>query len=240
MSDKKQVLVLQHFQENPPGRVGDLLNEHQIAYNVIQVGTDHLPDLTHYQALIVLGGTQHLYNKHKYPYTVHEEIYLHQAIRQGIPYLGMCLGGQLLANAFHATVSRLPKEQIGFLQIHFSEAGKQDPLYQGLPGYEQAFQWHEDCFALPEGAIALAHHIDGSNQAFRYGRHAYGIQYHVELTEDMLNTWLHDLTLKNEFIGEYGAEIYKKVERDVSHLFPTYAQHSRTLIENFLHISKLI
>ena len=240
MSDKKQVLVLQHFQENPPGRVGDLLNEHQIPYDVIQVGTDRLPASMHYQALIVLGGTQHLYDKNKYPYTVHEEIYLHETIRQGIPYLGMCLGGQLLANAFRAMVSRLPKEEIGFLQIHFTEAGKQDPLYQGLPGYEQAFQWHEDCFALPEGAVALAHHADGSNQAFRYGRHAYGIQYHVELTEDMLNTWLHDLTLKNEFIGEYGAEIYKKVEQDVSRLFPTYAQHSRTLIENFLKISHLI
>jgi GMP synthase (glutamine-hydrolysing) len=240
MPNQKQVLVLQHFQENPPGRVGDLLQEHQIAYDVLQVGTDHLPNPMLYQALIVLGGTQHLYDKQKYPYTTHEEIYLHQAIRQGIPYLGMCLGGQLLANAFHATIRKLPKEHIGFLQIHFSDEGKRDPLYHGLPGYEQAFQWHEDCFALPAGAIALTHHTDGSNQAFRYGQHAYGIQYHVELTNAMLDTWLHDLTLKDEFIDAYGNEVYKKVESDVTQLFPTYAQHSRTLIENFLHISQLI
>jgi GMP synthase (glutamine-hydrolysing) len=240
MPNQKQVLVLQHFQENPPGRVGDLLKEHMIAYDVVQVGTDHLPDPMLYQALIVLGGTQHLYDKQKYPYTTHEEIFLHHAIRQGIPYLGMCLGGQLLANAFHATISKLPKEHIGFLQIHFSDEGKRDPLYHGLPGYEQAFQWHEDCFALPAGAIALAHHMDGSNQAFRYGQHAYGMQYHVELTDAMLDTWLHDLTLKDEFIGAYGEEVYKKVEGDVAHLFPTYAQHSRTLIENFLRISHLI
>lgn len=240
MSNQRRVLVLQHFQENPPGRVGDLLTEHQIPYNIIQVGTDHLPDPIDYQALIVLGGTQHLYNKQKYPYTTHEEIYLHQAIRQGIPYLGMCLGGQLLANAFQAPIRKLPKEHIGFLQIHFSDEGKQDPLYRSLPGYEQAFQWHEDCFDLPEGAIALAHHTDGSNQAFRYGHHAYGIQYHVELTEEMLNVWLHDLTLKDEFISAYGEEVYKKVERDVTRLFPTYAQHSRALIENFLGISHLL
>src|SRR6266496_2222279 len=129
MPDKKRVLVLQHFFENPAGRVGDLLEEH------------------------------------------------------GIPYLGMCLGGQLLANAFQAPIRRLPKEHIGFLLEHFTEEGLKDPLYSGLPGYQQAFQWHEDCFELPEGAVALAHHTDGSNQAFRYGRHAYGIQYHVELTE---------------------------------------------------------
>src|ERR1017187_413633 len=108
MTDKKHVLVLQHFHENPPGRVGDLLSEHEIPYDTIHVGIDHLPDPAGYAAIIVLGGTQHLYDKHKYPYTVHEEIYLHSAIRQRIPYLGMCLGGQLLANAFQAAVSRLP------------------------------------------------------------------------------------------------------------------------------------
>lgn len=240
MPDKKRVLVLQHFFENPAGRVGDLLEEHGIPYDNIHVGTDQLPDPKQYQALIVLGGTQHLYNKNKYPYTVHEEIYLHQAIREGIPYLGMCLGGQLLANAFQAPIRRLPKEHIGFLLEHFTEEGLKDPLYRGLPGYQQAFQWHEDCFELPEGAVALAHHTDGSNQAFRYGHHAYGIQYHVELTEEMLNTWLHDLTLKNEFVGTYGLDIYNKVEQEVPQLFPTYAQHARIMIENFFRISKLI
>jgi GMP synthase (glutamine-hydrolysing) len=238
--ETKRVLVLQHFYENPAGRVGNLLDEHGIPYDNIHVGTDPLPDLKQYQALIVLGGTQHLYDKNKYPYTMHEEIYLHSAIREGIPYLGMCLGGQLLANAFHAPIRRLPKEQIGFLQVHFTEEGMHDPLYHGLPGYQQAFQWHEDCFELPEGAVALAHHTDGSNQAFRYGRHAYGLQYHIELTREMLNTWLTDPSLKQEFIETYGSDAYNKVMQEVPQLFPTYDQHARTLIENFFRISKLI
>jgi GMP synthase (glutamine-hydrolysing) len=240
MTDKKHVLVLQHFYENPPGRVGDLLQEHEIPYDTIHVGIDHLPDPAGSAAIIVLGGTQHLYDKHRYPYTVHEEIYLHSAILQRIPYLGMCLGGQLLANAFQADVRRLPKEHIGFLQIHFTEEGKQDPLYAGLPGYQQAFQWHEDCFELPVGAVSLAHHEDGSNQAFRYLSHAYGLQYHVELTEEMLDVWLHDPSSKKEFIDAYGTGQYKKVEQEVAQLFPTYARHSRILLENFLKISKLI
>ncbi len=240
MTDKKHVLVLQHFHENPPGRVGDLLNEFQIPYHALHVGLDPLPDPTEYGAIIVLGGTQHLYAKHTYPYTVHEEIYLHQAIRQRIPYLGMCLGGQLLANAFQAPVSRLPKVHIGFLQIHFTEAGQQDPLYQGLPGYQQAFQWHEDCFALPAGAVPLAHHEDGANQAFRYLEHAYGLQYHVEISEEMLDTWLHDPSLKKEFIAAYGSEKYAQVEQEVAQLYPIYARHSRILIENFLRLSTLL
>ena len=154
MPDTKRVLVLQHIVENPAGRVGFILDEYEIPYHLLHVGKDHLPDPTRYQAIVVLGGTQHVYDRHRYPYTVHEETYLHQAIKQGIPYLGMCLGGQLLAYAFQATVKKLPKVHIGFLQVQFTEAGLNDPLYKGLPGYQQAFQWHEDAFLLPAGALS--------------------------------------------------------------------------------------
>lgn len=240
MADKKHVLVLQHFQENPPGRVGDLLEKHMIPYDLIHVGQNPLPNPASYGAIVVLGGTQHLYGKSRYPYSVHEEIYIHNAIRGRIPYLGMCLGGQLLANTFKAPIHKLPKEQIGFLRIHFTEAGQKDPLYRGLPGYQQAFQWHEDCFELPAGAIPLAHYEDGANQAFRYLEAAYGVQYHIELTEEMLDTWLHDPTLKKEFIDAYGTEQYEKVEREAIDLYPTYASHAQTMVENFLRISRLI
>ncbi len=240
MPEQQRVLILQHSSKNPPGRVGDILQEHTIPYDDIHVGEDHLPDPTSYQAIIVLGGPQHLYEKDKYPYTALEETYLHEAIRQELPYLGMCLGGQLLANALGAEVKKLPKVHIGFLQIHFTKAGQKDPLYHGLPGYQQAFQWHEDGFKLPIGAIPLAYHADGSNQAFRYGRHAYGLQYHLELTEEMLDTWLHGLSMKKEFTEAYGIEVYQRVEREFAQFYPTYAQHSRIMIENFLRISKLI
>ncbi|GCE25467.1 GMP synthase [Dictyobacter alpinus] len=240
MPDKKHVLVLQHFRENPPGRVGNLLDEHMIPYDLIHVGQDALPDPAAYGAIIVLGGTQHLYDKSHYPYSVHEEIYIHRAIKDRVPYLGMCLGGQLLANTFKAPVRKLPKEHIGFLGIEFTEAGQKDPLYHGLPGHQQAFQWHEDCFELPHGAVSLAHHEDGANQGFRYLNSAYGLQYHIELTEEMLDQWLHDPALKQEFIAAYGIEQYEKVEREAVELYPTYASHAQILVENFLRLSMLI
>lgn len=240
MADKNHVLVLQHFTGNPPGRVGNILNEHSIPFDVRHVGHDQLTDPMAYGAIIALGGTQHLYDKSKYPYTVHEEIYLHRAIKDRIPYLGMCLGGQLLANAFQAPIRKLPKEEIGFLKIHFTEEGQRDPLYHGLSGYQQAFQWHEDCFMLPHGAVELAYHQDGSNQAFRYLDHAYGIQYHVEITEEMFDDWLHEPSLKKEFIDAYGVEQYNKTEQEVGQLYPLYDSQARTVIENFLRISSFI
>ncbi len=223
MPDTKRVLVLQHIVENPAGRVGIILDEYGIPYHLLHVGKDHLPDPTRYQAIVALGGTQHVYDRHRYPYTVHEETYLHQAIKQGIPYLGMCLGGQLLAYAFQATVKKLPKVHIGFLLVQFTEAGLDDPLYKGLPGYQQAFQWHEDAFLLPAGAVSLAHHTGGSNQAF-----------------DMLDTWLHDPSLKKEFIDTYGVDEFQRVEREAIELFPTYAQHSSIMLKNFFSICELI
>jgi len=240
MPEKKRVLILQHILEHPAGRVGAMLDEYEIFYHLIHVGRDHLPDPGRYQAYIILGGSQHVYDKRRYPYTVHEEAYLHQAIKQGIPYLGMCLGGQLLAHAFQASVKKLPKVHIGFLHIHFTQAGKEDALFSDLPGQQQVFQWHEDCFLLPKGAVALAHLTDGFNQAFRYGQHAYGLQYHVELSENMLDGWLHDASLKKEFIDTYGSEAYRKVEQEAIELFPAYARHSMTMLKNFFRLSELI
>ena len=152
----------------------------------------------------------------------------------------MCLGGQLLAHAFQAEVKKLPKAHIGFLRINFTPEGRKDSLYQGFEGYQQAFQWHEDGFLLPEGAVSLAYHTQGFNQAFRYGERAYGLQYHCELTEDLLDLWLHEPALKKEFIESYGIEAYEKTERDAVDLFPMYAQHSTRMLENFFRLSEVI
>src|SRR5260370_11649527 len=100
MTEKKRVLILEHILENRAGRVGAILDEYEIFYHLIHVGRDRLPDPTRYNAIIVLGGSAHVYDKHRYPYTVREEAYLHQAINQGIPSLGICLRVQFPPNAF--------------------------------------------------------------------------------------------------------------------------------------------
>ncbi len=90
------------------------------------------------------------------------------------------------------------------------------------------------------GAVSLAHHSQGFNQAFRYGERAYGLQYHCELTEDLLDLWLHEPAMKKEFIEVYGLEAYKKTERDAVDLFPTYAQHATRMLKNFFRLSEVI
>src|SRR5256884_5987821 len=155
MPDTKRVLVLQHIVENPAGRVGIILDEYGIPYHLLHVGKDHLPDPTRYQAIVALGGTQHVYDRHRYPYTVHEETYLHQAIKQGIPYLGMCLGGQLLAYAFQATVTKLQNVHIGFLLVQFTDADLVHIHSNGLAAYQQVFQCDENAFLPAASAVSL-------------------------------------------------------------------------------------
>ncbi|HEY4385281.1 MAG TPA: type 1 glutamine amidotransferase, partial [Ktedonobacteraceae bacterium] len=186
-----RVLALQHIWDNPEGYLGELLHEYGIEYEVVNVETDDLPDPTAYTAVIAFGGSQHVYAEDQYPYFVQEQQLIRTVLEKEIPFLGICLGSQLLAKVLGSEVRKHTMTEIGFFDVEITEAGKKDPLYAGLPGYQKIYHWHADTFTLPTGATLLATHQNTENQAFRYGRRAYGIQYHVELNPEMLHLWLH-------------------------------------------------
>ncbi len=235
----KRVLVLQHIWENSIGSLGDILQKHAIAYDVINVETDPLPAPDEYDAIIALGGPQHAYDDDKHPYFVQEKVLLHKVIGQDIPYLGICLGAQLLAIVLGASVKQHTITEIGFFDVQFTEMGKADPLYAGLPGHQKVFHWHEDIFDLPQGAILLATSENTANQAFRYGR-AYGIQYHIELSPQMLDIWLYYPAFKQDMINSIGLDAYHTIEQTRPIQYLTYHKHTWLLFENFLRINKLI
>lgn len=236
----KRVLALQHVWDDPAGYLGELLHEYGIAYDVVHVETEPLPDPTRYDALLAFGGFQHANDDDKYPYFVQEKQWLREAVEQDIPFLGICLGGQLLAHALGGPVKRHRLTEIGFSEVQFTRAGKTDPLYEGLPGYQEVFQWHEDTFDIPPGAELLATNSITENQAFRYGRCVYGLQYHIEPTAEMLDTWIHHPEFKTEIIHILGEEKYHALEREQITRYPTFRRHSQILFENFLRISGLI
>src|SRR5690349_12390978 len=138
----KRVLALQHVWDDPAGYLGELLQEYRIAYNVVHVETEPLPDPTTYDAVLAFGGFQHTNDDDKHPYFVREKQWLRKTIEQEIPLLGICLGGQLLAHVLGGSVKRHSLTEIGFTEVQFTESGKADPLYEGLPGYQEVFQWH--------------------------------------------------------------------------------------------------
>jgi GMP synthase-like glutamine amidotransferase len=235
-----RILVLQHVWECPTGYVGELLQEHKIEHDIVNVETDTLPEATMYDAVIAFGGSQHIYAVDDYPYFLQERALIQTIIEHEIPFLGICLGGQLLSDVLGGKVRKHTMTEIGFFDVELTEEGKKDPLFVGLPGYQKVYHWHEDTFALPEGALLLARSDNTENQAFRYGSKAYGLQYHIELDEELLHLWLEYPEFKQSVIDTIGDKAYEKIvgEKPLHH--PTYLSHTRIMIENFLRISALI
>jgi GMP synthase (glutamine-hydrolysing) len=236
----KRILLLEHEADNPEGYVGKIIEEHQIPMDIIRVDQEPLPDPAHYSAIIAFGGAQHLYEEEKYPYFGPEKALLRTSVEQNRPILGICLGAQLLASALGGTVKRHTIPETGFYDIPLTEVGKADPLYQGLAGYQTVFHWHEDTFELPFGAVLLASNESTTNQAFRYGTCAYGLQYHIELDSVMLDHWLYHCDLQRDIIGRLGVEAYHTFTKELPTRFAIYQAHTRIVLENFLRVSGLI
>ena len=236
----KRVLALQFSWDDPPGYLSEIMQGHDIFYEVVEVEKTAVPDATEYDAIIAMGGPQHVGDDEQYPYLFGAESAIRKAVEKDIPFLGLCLGGQLLAHALGAPVKRHSKTSIGFYEVNLTEEGKADPLFDGLPGYQQVFHWHEDTFDIPSGAVQLATNAYTENQAFRYGRHAYGMQYHIELTPEIIDVWIHYPDYRLEIVNTAGETASDKIVSDIPRFYPLYREHSRIMFENFLRIGGLI
>src|SRR5438128_4810404 len=120
----KRVLALQNYWDDPPGYLVEIMQEYGIACDTIKADEAPIPDLYRYNALIVLGGPQHANAEDTYPYLAQEKELLRQVVEQDIPYLGLCLGGQLLASAMGAAVTRHSMCEIGFYEVQLTEEGQ--------------------------------------------------------------------------------------------------------------------
>ncbi len=235
-----RVLVLQFCWDDPPGYLGELMQKHDIFYEVVEADKNPVPDPTEFDAVLAMGGPQHVGDDEKYPYLVEVESAIRKVVEKNIPYLGLCLGGQLLAHALGAPVKRHSMTPIGFYEVQITEEGKADPLFHGLPAYQQVFHWHEDTFDIPKEAVQLACNAQTENQAFRYGRHAYGTQYHIEVTPEMIDIWFRFPEYRQEIVSALGEDAVDNYVSVNAHIFPLYRQHSRIMFENFLKIAGLL
>jgi GMP synthase (glutamine-hydrolysing) len=179
--------IIQNDPEVPPGT---LLDHIAVPFQVLHpYRYGLLPQLEDISALIVLGGAMGANDDPKHPFLSDLKRLVRRIVTAGTPYLGICLGGQLLSAALGARVESSRWEEIGNFQVTLTEEGGRDLLFSGIPKRFPAFQWHHDSFDVPLGGVLLAYSAACPHQAFRIGERAWGVQFHPEVTEEIIRTW---------------------------------------------------
>lgn len=181
-----KILTIIHKETTVPGLVGSKLMALGYELDIrAPIFGESLPDnLEDYAAALMFGGPMSVNDDE--PYLQKEMDWIRQVLAANLPYLGICLGAQLLAKVLGAKVGPHTDglEEIGYYPIGATEAGS-----DLFPSVLKVYQWHKEGFELPEGAVLLAEGDNFPNQAFRWGDRSYGVQFHPEMTTEMVDFW---------------------------------------------------
>ncbi len=187
------ILVLQHERVEHPAIFRDFLKEDGHTWDAIELDEgEALPDsMDGYDALWVMGGPMDTWQEDAHPWLKEEKAFIREAVQgQGVPYLGFCLGHQLLADALGGAVGPAKTPEIGVLDVQLTEAGASGVFFDGLPEVFACLQWHSaEVTALPEGAQVLATSPACPVQAMKWGTRAYSMQFHIEIERDTVKVW---------------------------------------------------
>ncbi len=226
---EKNILVIKHVGNEGPGIIEPFFAERGWDLNVVDMSLgDRLPEsLDSTAAVVILGGFMNVYEEKEYPFLKEEEPLLLRALVEEVPVLGICLGAQLLAKTCGAPVEKSPEKEIGWYRVKKTTEGKKDSLFRNTSDYLQVFQWHGDTFQIPQGGVLLAEGRTCRNQAFRVGANAYGLQFHVEVTEDMIDDWART--------GGESAD-FEKIGEETKKIREGYNLQAAQIMNNFMGI----
>ena len=175
------VLVLQHVPFEGIGSMAPWLSERGavVTHTRFHEVPAALPPLEGLDLVIAMGGPMSVNDEQRLPWLKEEKRFIREAVQHGTPFVGICLGAQLLANAFGARVYPNREREIGWFPV---EAVPADAATFRFPARETVFHWHGETFDLPQGATRLARSEACANQAFQIGARAIGLQFHLETT----------------------------------------------------------
>jgi len=234
-ADLRRVLVVQHVPYEPLGALDALLKARKIRIRYVNFARnpDARPDLAGYDALIVLGGPMNVDQQDCHPHLKTELELLTAALGRGMPVLGICLGGQLLAHALGAAVGRNPAKELGWYHVRLTPSGLADPALRLLGEQAPIFQRHGDTFAIPAGGERLAESDLCPNQAFRFGECAYGLQFHLEVDRHLIERWLR--LHARELAATRGAEAAQAIHRQTANWIDASQVRAQQVFGQLLH-----
>ena len=208
MSD---VLVVQNTRIESSGYLGELLSRDGFDITSINAKHEIIPNKK-FSLVVILGAPESANDD--FPYLIEEQELIKNSVNNNIPVLGICLGSQLIAKTFGAKIYSGPKKEIGF--YNDLKISSDSTFFSGFQNPFTVFHWHGDTFDLPQGALRLASSEHYLNQAFQY-KSAIGLQFHLEVNEEMVNLWLDNTKEKLQKISYINPqEIRSEINENIS------------------------
>lgn len=199
-----RILVLQHASWESPGSFGRILGERGAVMIPVRVDKgEQPPPLSSVDGILAMGGPMSVNDS--LPWIAPEKDYIRRAVRAGVPFFGVCLGAQLLASSLGAPV-KPADAHYGMHVVELAPGAFTDPLFGGLPRALPVFQWHGENFDCPDDATRLAGSPGCPSEAIRVGERAYGIQFHLEVDEELLAGWLATPACAGELVERRGSD----------------------------------
>lgn len=203
-------LILEHEESEGPGIFQSVLYERGRVFKRIKLFTgESIPDAKNIEGVLMMGGPMNVYEESAYPFLAEENHFLKYCLCNGIPVLGICLGAQLIAKAAGAKIKKAPEKELGWYEVRLTTAGLLDPLLGGCAKTFPIFQFHEDTFDIPLGAVHIIDAPVCPHQGFRIGNNVYAIQFHLEATREMIADWVADQ-------GDIKAKILEDTEQNIA------------------------
>lgn len=233
------ILVFQHIAVEDPGIFLEFWAAAGHRWHSVELDAGaEIPALADFDLLVVMGGPMDVWQEDALPWLRLEKAAIRDwVVGLGKPFLGVCLGHQLLAEALGGEVTLMAEPEVGLADVSLTSAGLADPLFAGFAATVETFQWHgAQVSKLPLGATVLAENAACGVQAYRWGTHAYGLQYHVEITASTVAEWARIPEYTASLIRALGAENAASLASVVAARLPSFRAAAERLHQNLTHL----
>ena len=237
-----KAIVLQHIKIEDPGYIKDLMLADGWNLTTIELDEgDKIPkNLNEFDAMLCMGGPMDTWMEKKFPWLIEERLKIKEfVLDMEKPFLGFCLGCQLLGEVVGGQVVKSSVPEIGILDVRFSEDKKQDRLFSSFPNKIKALQWHSyevKNIEKNKNVTLLASSSSTKYQIFKYKKHAYGIQFHIEVKNNTVSDWGCVPEYKSALEKQLGKGALEKFDKEAKINIAAMNQYSSILYKNFKEI----